>query len=306
MPYTAPEVQAAILLINSLCSQGAAMSELSIDGVLGEYKPEDYSVRILEVVLKAIPNSPAYVHYRSVEDAVRALNPNASAAQLAEARALANDRDLKDVLWMGSTLDTVDNGYAIFTGLKTVWNLFSGAGAKALENDDQQRNDAIIKALGIAYMVYHAYPGTLAQKVNAFRATGAGQTLAIYYGAADVALPFADNALVGGGNFISTTWNKYGAAQLSRLGGMMGGRSIDEAKSTLDGILQPLEQVAATASRYVQPIAATAKQYVPSVVSGADKVAGVVASGTDMLPVYKLLSARLAAESAARRALGMV
>lgn len=283
------------------------MSELTIDGVLGEYKPEDYSVRILEVILKAIPGAPAYTHYRSVEDAVRALNPNASAAQLSEARALANDRDLKNVLWMGSTLDTVDNGYAVFTGLKSAWNMFfGGGGSAALDNDDQQRNDAMIKALGIAYMVYNAYPGTLAEKVTAFKDSPAGRTIAIYYGAAEVALPFADNALVGGGSFISTSWDKYGAGQVSKLGGMMAGRSLDEAKNTLAGIIQPLEQVASTASKYVQPIAQTAKQYIPSAIAGADKVAGVVASGTDMLPVYKLLSARLAAESAARRALNTV
>jgi hypothetical protein len=40
------------------------------------------------------------------------------------------------------------------------------------------------------------------------------------------------------------------------------------------------------------------------VMDGADKVAGVVASGADVLPVYRLLGARLAAEGAIIRALG--
>jgi hypothetical protein len=279
------------------------MADLTIDGMLGEYSPSDYSVRLVETILKAIPNAPAYVHYRSIDDAVRALNPEATAAQYAEARALANERDVKDLLWMGGLLDTGDQGYAVYTGIRSALNFFFGDKSKGLENDDEQRNDAILKAVGIAYMVWHAYPGTLAEKTAAFRNSPAGQTIAIYYGAAEVALPFADNALVSGGNFVSTMFAKAGNVQVDRLIGMAGGKSMDNAKAMLNSIMQPLEQVSATASKYVGPIAATAKQYVPGVVGGADKVAGVVAAGADVLPIYRLLASRLAAESVARRAL---
>lgn len=282
------------------------MSDVSIDSVLGEFSPTDYSVRLLEVILKAIPNAPSYSHYRSVEDAVRHFDPNASAEVYAEARALANEQDLKDVLWMGGLLDTGDKGYAMYTGLRSAVNWFFGDKSKGLENDDEQRNDAIMKAFGVAYVAWNAFPGTLAQKANAFRTCAAGQAMLAYYGAAEVALPFADNALVGGGSFISTLMNKAGAAQAARLTSMAGGKSMDEAKGMLNSIIGPMEQAAALASKHVAPIANAAKQYVPSAMGGADKVAGVVASGADMLPVYRLLTARLAAESAALRALKRV
>jgi hypothetical protein len=183
--------------------------------------------------------------------------------------------------------------------------MFFGDKSVGLENDEQQRNDAILKALGIAYMVWYAYPGTIAEKTKAFGKSPAGQTISIYYGAAEVALPFADNALVGGGNFIGSLFSKSGDSQVARLAGLAGGKSMDEAHKMLGSMMASMEKVAATATRYVAPIAKAAKEYVPGVMSGADKVAGVVASGADMLPIYQLLSARLAAESAARQALGL-
>jgi len=258
---------------------------------------------LVEVILKAIPNAPAYTHYRSVEDAVRALNPNATPAQFAEVRALANDRDLKEVLWMGDIMDTGDSSYAVYTGIRSALNFFFGDKSVGLENDDQQRNDAVLKALGLAYMTYYAFPGSMAEKLAAFKSNPAAQTMAIYYGAAEVALPFTDNALTGGSSMVSSLWSKYGSSQVSRLAGLMKGKSTEDATSTLNTLMNSLDQVTATASRYTTPIAAAAKQYVPGVVSGADKVAGVVAAGADMLPIYRLLSARLAAESAAQRAL---
>lgn len=279
------------------------MSEMTIDSVLGEYKADDYSVRLLETILKIVPGAPAYAHYRTVEDAVRALKPNATAADFAEARAVANDRDLKNVLWMAGLMDTGDQAYGVYTGIRSAISFFFGDRSQALETDNQQRNDAILKAFGLAYMVYNAYPGTMAEKVNAFRGSEAGQTLAVYYGAADIALPFADNVLTSGGNFIGDMIAKGGAAQTARLTSMAGGQSLDGAKNMLDSIIQPLENVAKLTSQYVKPIAEGAKQYVPSAMAATDKVAGVVATGADVLPVYRLLGARLAAESAARRAL---
>lgn len=275
----------------------------TIDSVLAEYKPEDYSVRILDSMLKIIPGSPAWVHYRSVDDALRAMAPDATAAQYAEARALANDRDLTDVLWMAGLIDTGDKGYAIYTGIASAFNFFFGDKTRGLENDDQQRNDAILKSIAIAYMVYKAYPGTMAEKAAGFRDSVAGRQLAIYYGAGEIALPFSDNVLSSGGNFVSGLINKGMAAQASRLSTMAGGQSMGEAQQMLTNILGSIEQVANTAANYVTPIANAARQYVPAAVAGADKVAGVVASGVDVLPVYRLLGARLAAESVARRAL---
>ena len=282
------------------------MSNVTVNQALAEFKPDDYSVRLVQAVLAAVPGAPEYTHYTTVADAVAAIAPGSMAEQLAAGEALGNAQDpqLHEVLWMGRVLDTGDSGYAIYTGVRSALNFFFGDKSIGLENDVQQRNDAVLKAFGLSYMVWHAYPGSVAEKAETFKHSPAGQTLAAYYGAVEVALPFADNALVAGGSFLHSLFTEIGPAQLARLGSMAGGKSLDGAKQMLESVMQPLERVSAAAAPYVSPIAEGAKKYVPGALAGADKVAGVVASGSDVLPVYRLLSARLAAESAAWRALG--
>jgi hypothetical protein len=249
---------------------------MSINQALAEFKATDYTPKLCEAVLKVMPYSPDYVHFTTLDEAVAALRPRASAADIERVRAMDKDETLNDVLWMAKLLDT----------------------------DDQQRNDAVLKALGLAYMIYKAYPGSIAEKANLFRSTPTGQALALYYASVEVALPFADNALVKGGNILEDLFSKEGGEQMSRLTSMAGDHGIEGAQSMLTSIAEPLKRVVDHASNYVQPVAESAKKYVPAVMDGADKVAGVVASGADVLPVYRLLGARLAAEGAIIRALG--
>lgn len=278
---------------------------MSINAALSEFKASDYTPKMVEAIYKVLPYAPQYVHYSTLDDAVRALRPQASAAELERVRAMDGDQTLADVIWMAKLLDTGDSGYMIYTGVRSAVNFFFGDKSRGLETDDQQRNDAVLKALGIAYMIYKAYPGGLRDKAELFRTTASGQSLAMYYGSIEVALPFADNALVKGGNILEDFFSKDGAEQMSRLSSMAGdGHQVSEAQGMLASIAEPLKRVVDHASNYVQPVAESAREYLPSVVSGADKVAGVVASGADVMPVYRLLGARLAAEGAVIRALG--
>ena len=147
------------------------------------------------------------------------------------------------------------------------------------------------------------HPGTLAEKASGFRESATGQAIAVYYGAVEVALPFADNAAVTGTRFLSDLYTRAGSAQANRLASMAAGRSIEGAQAMLDTLTEPLQRVVAHASQYTKPVAEAASPYVPGLMTGADRVAGGVAGAADVMPVYRLLGARLAAESAARRAL---
>lgn len=281
------------------------MFDLSIDGVLGDYKETNLSVRLVGTILKVIPGAPVYVHYHTVEDAVREINPAATQAQFDKARDLSNDPRIKKILWMGRLIDGADRSFVVTTGIRSGWNFFFGDKSKGLENDKEQAWDATVKMLGISYMLWHAYPGTVVEKAVAFKSSPAGQTIATYYGVADIALPFSDNALSSGGNFIGSLWSKYGDGQSERLAGMLGGgESLTGPMKMLQMIIKPVEAITVRVGPQVANIAAAVKQYIPGIMSTTDKVAGVVASGVDMLDVYRLLSARLAAESAARGALG--
>jgi len=278
------------------------MTAVPIDALLHEFKPDDYTVKMLQAIFKVVPYAPTLNHYRSMEEVVRTLNPNANPIAFGKVRIEAMGQDIQDVLWMGNLLDTGDKGYALFTGLKSAVNLVRGQGAAALETDDQQRNDAVLKALGIAYMAYNAFPGSVSERVEAFRTTPAGQALLMYYASIEVALPFADNAAVGTANVVDRLLQSA-PAQVQKLTGMAAGKSLEGAVETLRSLAQPIQKVVDVAAQYTKPVAQTAQQYLPGALGGADKVAGLVANAADVMPVYRYLSIRLAAEGAAYRAL---
>jgi hypothetical protein len=279
------------------------MSLVPVDAALAEFKPDDYTPRLVSGIFSVVPYSPTVTPYRVVEDAVKALKPDANAADFAKARMASTDRDLQDVLWMARLLDTGDKGYALFTGLSSVWGMVRGKGADALETDTQQRNDAALKALGMAYMAYNAFPGSMAERADAFGKSAAGQALLTYYAAVEIALPFADNAAVAGGNFFQQLVAKDAAPQLARLSQMSAGHSLEGAMGMLNAISGGVQRVVTHAVKYTGPITQTAQKYVPGAMGAADKMAGVVANAADVLPVYTYLGARLAAEGAAFRAL---
>jgi hypothetical protein len=279
------------------------MSMVPVDAMLTEFKPDDYTVRLVQGIFKVVPYAPALPAYRVIEDAVKAIKPDANAIHFAKARQMSAQKDILDVLWMANLMDTGDKGYAMLTGLKTAVNLARGQGAAALETDTQQRNDAVLKAIGISYMAFNAFPGSIAEKAEAFRTTPAAQALTMYYAAIEVALPFADNLATAGGNFLETLFSKEGAAQASKLAAMAPGKSIDGAMSMLQSITGSMQKVVDHAAKYAKPVAQSAQQYLPGAMSGADKVAGVVANAADVMPVYRYLGGRLAAEASALRAI---
>lgn len=278
---------------------------MSVQTALAEFTPDSVTHKLLNGIYGVLPYSPEFPHYATVADALQQLDPSAGPEVLARAEALAaTDDSIGDLLWMAKVMDMGDSGYAVYTGVRSAVRFFFGDRAKALETDNQQRNDAVLKALGLAYLVLKAYPGGMKDKAEAFRTSPNGQALAMYYAAIEVALPFADNAALEGGEIVSDLYSKHGQTQLARLAQMGGSEhNVSEAAGMLQQITGPISRVVDHASHHIQPVANAAKPYVPKVMAGTDVMAGVVANAADVLPVYRLLGVRLAAESAARRAL---
>ncbi len=274
----------------------------TIDHALQEFQPQDKTVRLLHAVFGAIPGAPPFPHYPALGVVIGHLGANANQARAAAH--IAKREDLADVLWMSRLLDTGDKGYAILTGVKSAFRLFFGDRDRALETDDQQRNDAVLKALGIAYMAYRAFDGDLVDRARAFQASPAGQAILIYYAAVEVGLPFADNALTASGDLLSAMLSTDTAAQARRLASMAGGRSLGGASEMLQALSAPLTAAMQQVSPYISTIASSARQHIPGAISAADKAAGLVAAAADVMPVYRLLGARLAAEASVLRAMG--
>lgn len=274
------------------------MMKNPIDDALKGFSPTDVTVRVCDAIFGSVPFAPKLPTYASLDEATRVLYPAATLQQQKRVEALAQAENVKSALWMADAIDTGDTGIAIYSGVSSALSFFFGNRANALETDTQQGVDTGLKLFGIAYMVHKLFPGTVQEKATSFYTTPTGQALAFYFASIDVVLPFADNALIGGGNAIQTILQRYGGASAQKLAAIPGGSQIAaEAQSMVGSLVAPLEGAVRQVAPHARAIADSAAKHLPGFMNAADKVAGIVATGADVLPIYRFLGARLAAES---------
>jgi hypothetical protein len=269
-----------------------------IDSALQQFNADDYTVKICQAIFRTLPFAPPQPEYQTLSEAVRVLYPAATPQIVQRTTQIATSEQMVSALKIADYIDTGDTGIAVFSGIKSAFNLFfSDNRAEALETDSQQALDAALKLLGIGYIIHQSYPGSIAEKMQLFYTAPAGQALVYYYAAIEVCLPFGDNLVSGGGNFLQGLWQKYGNQAAGKLGGLMGGGALSQATSMVGSLLQPVNQIVLKVAPFSKTIAQAAKQYVPSTLNVVDKAAGIVATGADVLPAYRYLCARLTAES---------
>ncbi|MFO0659522.1 MAG: caspase family protein [Polyangiaceae bacterium] len=268
-----------------------------VDKTLAEFGPEAVTVRVCNAAMSVVPFAPKTSHYGSVDDALRALYPQATAPVVARVHQLAASESVGAAMKTVELLDMGDSGIALFSGVKSAIGLVTGGGLGALETDTQQGVDAALKLLGLAYFIHRLYPGTVQEKIQLFHTTPAGQTLEIYYAAIEVALPFADNLASGGAGLIQRIFSSNGAAAASKLGGMVGAEGAAQAQGLMGSLIGPFEQTLSAVAPHARSIAGSMGRFMGSAMNVADKAAGVVATAADALPMYRYLGARVAAES---------
>lgn len=274
------------------------MSTETVLGRLAEFSPTDTTPRMIDSVFGVLPGAPQLPPYPALPSVVAALGRS----DVAGATVHLSDPEVLDILWMSGLVDTADRGYAVFTGISSALGLFFGKGSASLETDTQQRNDAVIKAFALAYLAWKSSSGSMVERATAFTQLPAGRALLTYYAAIEVALPFADNAMTSTGAIFSDLMDKHGAAQLNKFSSLVGGRGTEGVQGALAALTQPIEKAIVGARPYVNQVAAAAQKYVPTALNVTDKAAGLLAGAADVMPVYRYLGARLAAESAATRA----
>lgn len=269
-----------------------------IDPVLAEFPPSAVTVRVAHAMFGAVPFAPKQPSYDSLGSCAMAFYPQFSDATQTLVFKLGGSDEVASALHTASLIDTGDTGIAVYSGITSAMTMFFGKGTKAIDTDSEQGVDAAMKLLGMAYIIYKLFPGSPQDKASAFYTTPAGQALAYYYAAVDVGLPFADNLLTAGGNVVETILSRHGGAATSKIAALPGGAQITgAAQSMLGSIVAPIEGAVRQVTPYLSNIAGAARQHLPGVLSVADKAAGAVAAGADVLPFYRYLVARLAAES---------
>ncbi len=272
-----------------------------IDPVLAEFPDSAVTVRVSNAVFGAVPFAPKQPSYHSLGECAQAFFPQLPDQTHTMVFKLGGSDNVASALSTASMIDTGDTGIAVYSGVTSALGMFFGGGTKALDNDSEQGVDAALKLLGISYIIYKLFPGGPQDKASAFYTTPAGQALAYYYAAVDVGLPFADNLATAGGNAVSTILSRHGGAAAGKISMLPGGGAIaSTAQSMVGSLIAPIQGAVQQVTPYVSQIASSARAHLPAaatVMSIADKAAGAVAAGADVLPFYKYLVARLAAES---------
>lgn len=273
-----------------------------VNEVLGQFKQEDYTVKLCSSLFSVVPFAPQFSFYNNLQGAAARMGAGADVVE--KAAQIAASEDVAKAVWVAEALDTSDKLIAGYAGVKNLLNLFgsSAPAARTFESDPQQATDAGLKALGLAYMIYRLFPGSVQEKITAFKDLPAGQEAALYYATAEIALPFADNVVEQGSSVVQKLVNKHGGDIQSKFSQFAGADQVQGAMGMLENLTRPLDEYVNRAKQYANPIADKIKQYLPSAMNLADSATGVVASGVDLLPVWSFLGGRLAAEACILRA----
>lgn len=278
------------------------MSTISVEGLLSQFSADDATFKLLAALSTAVPTSQEPIFYHSIDEARLLVAPDLDDEGLERARARLGSPEYLSGLKVADAIDKGDVGLSVFTGLRSAFSFFFGK-KKSLEADAQQGADAIMKAAGIAWMTHCFYRGSPPEKIRLLRETPAGQSLLVWYAAADICLPFADDAAVGAGNFFSSLLSRYGTRHLNKLDLAAGAGTGAAATGMIAGMTQPLEEIIQSVSVHTRDMAEKARAYLPSAIATADTISSAVATAADVLPVYRLLAARLAIEAALRQEL---
>lgn len=279
------------------------VSKNPVNDVLSEYSNDDISVRVCRTMLNNLPFAPNFDFYRDVEGAVRRLFPDAPAASIQQAATLAErDAGILHAVKTGIAVDRADAGLGIYTGIKNSMDAIKNKDRqRTFEADPQQAVDAGVKALALAYVIASLYEGSPADRVKAFLSTKAGQEAVIFYAAVEVALPFADNLVEASGQWMSGLLASREGEVEKRFAGFAEGQALEQAKGVLATLTQSIDGILNQTRMHLGPFMEKAQAALPSMLNVADSVTGGVATGLDMLPIWKLLMARCAAEACAVR-----
>jgi hypothetical protein len=280
------------------------VSKNPVNDVLVEYTDDDLSVRICRAILNNLPFAPNFDSYTDIAGAVRRMNPDAGEELIRRAEQIAErDEGVLKVVKTGIALDRVDGGLSIYTGIKNSVDAIKNKDRKrTFEADPQQAADAGVKALALAYIIASLYDGSPVDRVKSFLSTKAGQEALIYFAAVEIALPFTDNLAQASGNWMSSLLAATGSEAEKRFTQFAQGESLEMAKGILQTLSQSLDRILDQTRNNLRPFIEKTQEVLPSIMNITDSVTGGAATALDLLPVWKLLCARIAAEACAIKA----
>lgn len=280
----------------------AGMIDNPIEEVLSEFKETDATVRLAKFLFDNLPFTPDFLYYMDFRRALQRYTQENPAELYKKIIQIAKFNDnVHKILKTSKAIDKIDGGLGIFTSLKNGYEVITKKPKeRTFEADPQQAIDAGIKAIALGYII------SLTSKddpLKTFLELKAGQELLYYFIVIELALPFTDNLIESGGKFLYKILQEKESEISNRFVSFTDQTSYQEAKTILQKISDKLDQIALLVSQHIKPIEESLKNKLPSILNIADSTSGGVATILDMLPIWKFLGARVAAELCIHNAL---
>ncbi|MEQ1567460.1 MAG: hypothetical protein ABMA64_17590, partial [Myxococcota bacterium] len=269
----------------------------ALDQELASYPPGSVTARVLGVLASVVPGGHALPHYATVEQAATAVMGGVPDDVLARATELLADPRIDQALFAARTIDTGDTGLTIVTGVRSALALFFGdPAARAHALGQQQRADAAVKAFGLAYVVTRLLPVKPAERLELVLSVPAGHELVRYFGAIELAVPFAQDVAAADGKFVANLVATQGRQLADKVLAVVGREGAADAEEMLSFLTGALDRAALEALPHTAALADKIKALLPISALPGD-LFELVAAGVDALPSYRYLVARLAVEA---------
>ncbi len=267
-----------------------------IDETLSEFKENDTTVKIARFIFDNLPVTPEFLFYTNLREAARRYNFDYSNEREEKIINIAKyDENLHKIIKTGKAIDKIDAGLGIFTGLQNTYQKIKKTNQRTFESDPQQAIDAATKAIALGYMIHLSFDEN---KIQNFLKLHSGIEILSYFLTIELALPFTDNFLEEGGKALYKLIQQNERQIESKFSSFAGETSFLEAKTILERLENQIQSLSSTISQSLKPFEETLSNKLPSILNIMDSVAGGISTSLDILPFWKFLSARLAAESA--------
>lgn len=273
-----------------------------IEEVLIEFKETDTTVKLVKFLFDNLPFTPNFLYYMDFRRAIPRYTEEHTTEFYKKIIQIAKfDDNVHKILKTSKAIDKIDGGLGIFTSLKNGYEVITKKEKeRTFESDPQQAIDAGIKAIALGYII------NLTSKENpleTFLELKAGQELFYYFVVIELALPFTDNLIESGGKFLYKILQEKEKEISNRFVSFTDQTSYEEAKTIVQKISDKLDQVALLVSQNIKPLEESLKNKLPSILNVADSTTGGIATLLDIMPIWKFLGARVAAELCILKAL---
>lgn len=267
-----------------------------LDAELASYPPGSITVRVLDAMMSVLPSATPLPPYTSIDEAAASVFGGVPPDIVEKARELLLHPRVEQAMFAARSIDTGDTGITIVSGLRSALALFyGGREVRTSALIQQQRTDAALKARALAYLVTRLVPLPPAERIELVLSVPAGRELVTYYGALEIAVPFAAEVEAGKGSFVQSLVREQGSVVPERLLAMIGWQGMADSEEMLAQMVGEFDLEAIGAIPHTRALAEQIRAILPYGSASGD-LFDLVAAGADALPCYRYLASRLAVE----------